>query len=83
MTIIRNSFASSQENESLKKFSEDGIKLLLHNLQPREQEILQLHINGYTNEEIAKHLKITYNTVKNNIYESKLKIRKLWKYFFN
>ena len=83
LTGIRYLFNGQTENDSLDHFLQDGFGQLLDRLQPREQEIVRLHLAGYNNEEIAVKLNISYNTVKNNIYESKLKLRKLWQYWMN
>ncbi|GAA3960299.1 RNA polymerase sigma factor [Mucilaginibacter dorajii] len=78
---IRYPFEASIKNTSMERFCMDGLKEMLTNLQPREQQIIQLHIDGYKNEEIASRLNITYNTVKNNIYEAKKKLKTLWNLF--
>jgi RNA polymerase sigma factor (sigma-70 family) len=68
-------------NIAFDKLSSDELVRMLDLLQPRQREILHLHIIGYRNEEIAEKLGITYNTVKNNIYEARLRLRKLWAVF--
>jgi len=78
---IRHLFTSKVENSSVDRFCQDGLREMLKNLQPREQEIISLHLEGYTNDEIAVQLNITYNTVKNNIYEAKKKLKTLWNLF--
>lgn len=78
---IRSFLTTGTTNQSLEKFSNDGLMEMLNNLQPKEQQIIRLHLDGYTNEEIAASLQITYNTVKNNIYEAKKKLRRLWRLF--
>ena len=83
LSDIRYPFDTSEKNASLERFCLDGLKEMLSNLQPREQQIIQLHIDGYKNEEIADHLNITYNTVKNNIYEAKKKLKNLWNLFMS
>lgn len=80
---IRPLFVIRTENNAQQRFCEDGLKEMLNQLQPREQEIIRLHLDGFNNEEIAAQLNITYNTVKNNIYESKKKLKKLWNLFMN
>jgi DNA-directed RNA polymerase specialized sigma24 family protein len=42
---------------------------------------MTMHIEGYRNEEIAETLRITYNTVKNNIYEGRQRLRRIWRIF--
>jgi RNA polymerase sigma-70 factor (ECF subfamily) len=67
------------DNEAYVKFLDEGLELMLAKLEPREKEIIQLHINGFSNDEISEKLNLKYNTVKNNIYEAKLKLRCIWK----
>lgn len=78
---IRSLFADRATNQSLEKFSRDGLMEMLKSLQPKEQQIIRLHLDGYSNEEIAASLQLSYNTVKNNIYEAKKKLRVLWVFF--
>lgn len=78
---IRLSFGGHVFNNAQESFYRDGLAAMMAGLQPKEQQILQLHLNGYNNQEIASHLGITYNTVKNNIYEAKKKLRQLWRLF--
>jgi DNA-directed RNA polymerase specialized sigma24 family protein len=40
--------------------------------------VIELHIEGYRNEEIADRLNLSYNTVKNNIYEARQKLKNIW-----
>lgn len=47
---------------SLNKFTKE------YNLTAREQEVVELIMQGKTNNEIEKHLFISFNTVKNHIY---------------
>jgi RNA polymerase sigma factor (sigma-70 family) len=81
LNSIRSLFTDRTTNQSLEKFSRDGLMEMLNNLQPKEQQIIRLHLDGYSNEEIAASLQITYSTVKNNIYEAKKKLRRLWRLF--
>lgn len=66
-------------NDAYIKFTQDGLKVMLDYLEPREKEVIELHLNGFTNDEIAAKLNLKYNTVKNNIYEAKLKLKRIWK----
>lgn len=83
LETIRYRLNRNTENNSQEKFCKDGLLQMLNTLQPKEKEIIQLHLDGYTNEEISVQLNITYNTVKNNIYEAKRKMKKLWHVFMN
>lgn len=80
---IRSYIMMDSTNEGFTIFMKDMLNTVTKGLQPREAEILQLHLEGYANDEIAERLNITYNTVKNNIYESKKKVKGLWKHFIN
>ena len=80
---IRHTIKTESHNDSLEKFLYDALKEMLNNLQPKEKEILSLHLEGYTNEEISIQLNISYNTVKNNIYEAKKKLKEMWNIFMN
>lgn len=80
---IRHTIKTESYNDSLERFLYDALNEMLNNLQPKEKEILSLHLQGYTNEEIAVQLHITYNTVKNNIYEAKKKLKEMWTVFMN
>ena len=80
---VRYLFNPTIKNSSLEKFCQDGLKVMLGKLQPREQEIIKFHLDGYSNDEIADRLNLTYNTVKNNIYESKKKLKNLWELFMH
>ena len=80
---VRHLFNTNTNNHSQERFCQDGLREMLKQLQPKEQEIILLHLDGYTNEEISTRLNITYNTVKNNIYESRKKMKKLWDLFMN
>jgi len=76
-------FNYEANNGFYEKFLLDGMRAMLNSLQPRERQVIQLHLEGFSNDEIASSLNITYNTVKNNIYESKKKLRFLWDSFMN
>jgi RNA polymerase sigma-70 factor (ECF subfamily) len=72
---------SDTVNNAFERISKADLLRMLEHLQPRQKEILNLHISGYKNEEIAEKLDLTYNTVKNNIYEARQRLRKLWTVF--
>lgn len=64
-------------NDSEKAFTKDLVEILTSKLEPREKEILLKHLDGFKNEEIAIELGISYNTVKNKIYDAKVKIKNI------
>jgi RNA polymerase sigma factor (sigma-70 family) len=63
----------SEEHITHERFSQ-----MCEKLQPRQREVMTLHIQGFRNEEIAARLDLTYNTVKNIIYEARLRLKELW-----
>jgi RNA polymerase sigma factor (sigma-70 family) len=54
---------------------------LIDYLSNREKEILQLHLQGFKNDEIATQLNISYNTVRNTLHSAKQRVKKLWQLF--
>jgi RNA polymerase sigma-70 factor (ECF subfamily) len=76
---IRYWFTSKEKNTAYQQFTHDALELMLTRLEPREREIMQLHLAGYRNEEIANKLNLSYNNVKNNIYEARVKLKRIWK----
>ena len=81
MQSIRSRDATLVSNGCDDAFMRDGVRNILDRLQPRQKQILSLHMEGYRNEEIAERLQLTYNTVKNNIYEARLRIVRMWHHF--
>ena len=79
-TSIIQLFTRSIVEES---FVEANYKEMLGVLPLRQRQILQLHIEGYKNDEIATTLNISYNTVRNTISTSKTKIKALWSTFMD
>ena len=77
--LIRHTFKLHEENTAYDRFEKDYFNTMLSNLEPREKEIIELHLSGFGNDEISTKLNISYNSVKNNIYEAKKKLRKVWK----
>jgi RNA polymerase sigma-70 factor (ECF subfamily) len=63
------------------RFEEEAIKQLIDYLSNREKEILQLHLQGFKNDEIATQLNISYNTVRNTLHNAKQRVKKLWQLF--
>ena len=68
-------------NAAYIRFELEAIKHLLNNLPKREREVIELHLQGYKNEEIATQLNISYNTVRNTLHNAKQHIKKLWQLF--
>lgn len=68
-------------NAAFIRFEVEAIKQLLNNLPKREREMIELHLQGYKNEEIAVQLNISYNTVRNTLHNAKQRIKKLWQVF--
>jgi RNA polymerase sigma-70 factor (ECF subfamily) len=76
---IRYWITQDEKNLAFQQFAHDALELMLTRLEPREREIMQLHLHGYRNEEIANKLNLSYNNVKNNIYEARVKLKRIWK----
>lgn len=60
---------------------EEDISFLLQMVPGQQKKILQLHLDGYSNQDIADDIKISYNTVRNTLTVAKKKVRKLWNSF--
>lgn len=73
--------AFNSTNAAFIRFELEAIKQLLNNLPAREKEMIELHLQGYKNEEIAVQLNISYNTVRNTLHNAKQRIKKLWQVF--
>lgn len=52
------------------------IEQVMKHLVESEQRVARLHFAGYTHEEIANRLNVSYNTVRNQLSSAKKKIRK-------
>ena len=76
-----NLFSLYSTNVAYNRFEQEAIANLLNNLPKRENEILELHLKGYKNEEIASQLNLSYNTVRNTLHSAKQRVRKLWTIF--
>ena len=78
---LGNLLICNSTNAAFIRFESEAIKHLLNNLPNREKEIIELHLQGYKNEEIAIQLNISYNTVRNTLHTAKQRIKKLWQLF--
>jgi len=67
---------SSVESDVLRKWDKQIIDEVMHKLNNAEQQILELHLNGYSHQEIAQQLSLSYNTVRNQVFSAKSKIKK-------
>ena len=81
---ILNSMSSlfNRSNNSTSLIDAD-FKLMLATLPERQKEVLELHLEGYDNDEISERLNISYNTCRNTLSTAKKKIRELWGTFMN
>ncbi len=68
-------------NESKQTLTNDNFKMLLACLPKKEQEILTLHLEGFTNQEIGIKLKLTEKTISNLLSVARKKVKELWKIF--
>lgn len=67
--------------EAFDKFQNEAFDLMMMQLSERENQILQLHLKGYKNEEIAQMLSLSQLTVRNTLHNAKKRIRKIWNTF--
>jgi RNA polymerase sigma factor (sigma-70 family) len=79
---VKNQTAISEQiplnlTENSADFSDD----ILEVLSSTEQEIFQLHLDGFKNEEIAQIQKLTEKTVRNKLSISRKKMEKVFKSF--
>ena len=79
--IINEQFKIEALNQFDTFFNEDLEKLqkIISFLTPKEQAILQLHLAGYKNAEIAEHQHQSEKSIRNRLSESRNKLKILWK----
>jgi len=78
LKFIRLSIHSEEQNNAYNKFAQDFLEEMFSYLEPKEAQILRMNLSGFSNQEISKQLGISYHTTKNNIYEARKKLKKLW-----
>lgn len=78
---IGKSLAFWKQPEAYDKFELEAFGLILAQLSNREKEIVQEHLNGHTNKEIAAKLNISELTVRNTLHNARKRIRKIWSIF--
>lgn len=80
--IVARYQAESAKNEYLIQPDSDRIwdkqtvDYIINQLQGSEKQVASLHFLGYTHDEIANKLNVSYNTVRNQLSAAKKKIRK-------
>jgi RNA polymerase sigma-70 factor (ECF subfamily) len=52
------------------------LDFVISQLKGNEKEVASLHFSGYSHDEIAFKLNVSYNTVRNQLFSAKKKIRK-------
>ncbi len=81
-TIVARYQADSLNNEVYSQsdaervWDKQTVDYVISQLHESEQKVASLHYSGYSHEEIAKKLNISYNTVRNQLSSAKKKIRK-------
>lgn len=68
-------------NVSKQTHAKESFKMLLACLPNKEMEILTLHLEGYTHQEIGIKLKLTEKTISNLLSVARKKVKDLWKIF--
>lgn len=76
LSLIKFEFLS--ENNWYKKAEKESLERAMNHLTPKEAEVFKLHLDGYSNDEIKDKLNVSYATVKNQLYDAKKKLRKIW-----
>lgn len=76
-------WSQNERNKSIDAFEEEAILRLKAVLADQESRIFDLHLQGFSNEEIATELSISYNTVRNTLTNARNKIRKVWDIFMS
>ncbi len=71
-------FEYLSENNWYKKAEKESLARAMKQLSQKEAEVFQLHLDGFSNDEIKEKLGVTYATVKNQLYDAKKKLRKIW-----
>lgn len=72
-------FRSSQSLPN--ELENDDLKTMMDLLPIRQKEVLELHLKGFKNNEIAEQLTISENTVKNTLVNSNKKIKEIYNTF--
>lgn len=70
--------STQSPNIALVKFESDNVNYILGHLSIREKQIMALNLLAYKNEEIAKELNISYNTVRNTLHNAKSRLKRIW-----
>ncbi len=64
------------ESDAERLWDKQTVDYVISQLLESEQKVASLHYEGYSHEEIAQRLNISYNTVRNQLSSAKKKIRK-------
>lgn len=67
---------NSVRSDAERKWDAEIVAKVLSRLPAAEQEVCKMHYDGFSHEEIAKSLDISYYTVRNQLSSGKRKIRK-------
>jgi RNA polymerase sigma factor (sigma-70 family) len=62
-------------------FEKEAFELMVKRISAREREVIDYHLKGYNNKEIAIKLNVSELTVRNTLHNAKKRIRKLWNIF--
>jgi RNA polymerase sigma-70 factor (ECF subfamily) len=64
------------QSDAERVWDKQTVDYVISQLHESEQKVASLHYEGYSHEEIAKRLNVSYNTVRNQLSSAKKKIRK-------
>ncbi len=65
-----------EQSDVERKWDKQTIDFVIGQLLESEQKIANLHFGGFSNDEIAQKLNLSYNTVRNQLSTAKKKIRR-------
>ncbi len=74
--VDANQIEHESKSESERKWDKQTFDYVLNQLNDSEQRVARMHFEGFSNDEISKELKVSYNTVRNQLSTAKKKIRK-------
>ena len=77
--ILRENQILSEEYTDNKEQEFDHLKTCVEALPKEEQELVQLHLSGYKNHEIAETLNYSEKTIRNKLSTSRKNLIYLWK----
>lgn len=69
-------WGEGEDNSKSREKMKAVMRLAIQNLPPRQRQLLQMHLGGMKNKEIAQHLHLAPSTVSRQIKSAKRKLAK-------